>query len=548
MKLNSNGSKTTQIKVLDCTLRDGGYYNQWDFPSALVSPYLQAMSTARVNMIEIGFRLPPQNSFVGAFAYSTDEFLKSLPLPKNVDIAVMVDAKDMLQYPTGPRMAISTLFAEAKESPVKMVRVAVHSSLAMECAEILKQLKDLGYYTALNLMQVSGETDERLREIARSISQWQTVDVLYFADSLGNLTPDRVSEIVDSLRSEWKGSMGIHTHDNMGQALNNSLKAIECGVEWIDGTVLGMGRGAGNMRIEHLLLELKNHQIGDYYPDAVYPIVIDDFEELKKQYGWGPNLLYYLSGSYGIHPTYVQEMLKNARHRTHHIISALDFLRDSGDAKAYRREKFLEAIRNLRGAYEGSWSAKGWVQDKTVIILGSGPKLKHYTDALVRFIDKTKPVVISSNINRVIPADRISAYAACHKSRLLMDVEQYRSLNKPIIAPMRAIPDVVRSKFEGIQVLDYGMLIEENSFSISPTGCTIPESLAAAYSIAFCTVGGAKRILLAGFDGFGTQDFRQHEMERVFRLYSELETAVPIQAITPTSYAIERSSIYSPAL
>ena len=86
----------SKLKILDCTLRDGGYYNNWDFDNELVELYLNSMEEASIDVIEIGFRSPPKQSFMGPYVYSLDDYLESLPLPKNILIGVMINAGDAI--------------------------------------------------------------------------------------------------------------------------------------------------------------------------------------------------------------------------------------------------------------------------------------------------------------------------------------------------------------------------------------------------------------------------------------------------------------------
>ena len=78
------------MKILDCTLRDGGYYVNWDFEPKVVRKYLASIDAAKIDIVEIGFRFLPVNKFLGAFAYSTDEYLSSINLPEGISVAVMV--------------------------------------------------------------------------------------------------------------------------------------------------------------------------------------------------------------------------------------------------------------------------------------------------------------------------------------------------------------------------------------------------------------------------------------------------------------------------
>lgn len=538
-------SDKKRMTVLDCTLRDGGYYNNWDFHPALVSRYLGALKTAGVDAVEIGFRTLSHDGFMGAFAYSHDEMIRSLPIPEGMPVGVMINAKEFLSPAAATEELVRSVFNPASESPVQFVRVAVHPEQALECKELLSILKKLGYQVCLNLMQISQLDIKTFEALGNEFRESGVIDVFYLADSFGNVSPARVREMVETLNKSWRGPVGLHAHDNMGQALGNALAAEEAGAAWIDGTVLGMGRGAGNTCTELLLLELNRRGHDHYYADALFPIVMEDFEPLKKKYEWGSNLLYYLSGMYDIHPTYIQEMLGKTKFETEKILSGLEYLRNS-KAASYKNDRLKKAMNHSPQPCKGTWSAKKWLKGRDLLILASGPKLENYADEIKRFIKKSNPLVLSLNINRFIPQEYITAYAACHKTRLLMDADKYRSLKKPILAPLNAIPEIIKHKFQNLEVWNYAMSTSEDVFTASESECQIPVMLVAAYAFAVAAGGGASRVLLAGFDGYEFSDARYREMEHVLELYRLVPNSPPLLSVTPTTYSIPMSSIYSP--
>ena len=108
---------------------------------------------------------------------------------------------------------------------------------------------------------------------------------------------------VKFLRSHWKGELGIHTHNNLGKAVSNTLSAVENGVTWIDSTVTGMGRGPGNSETEYVLIEMSKLSSTRYNLLPITKIIKKYFEPLKKNTNGGPNSFYYLAGKHGIHPT-----------------------------------------------------------------------------------------------------------------------------------------------------------------------------------------------------------------------------------------------------
>lgn len=535
------------VLLLDCTFRDGGYYNSWDFSPELVASYLDAMASAGIPYVELGFRSPAQDGYLGAHAYTTDDFVSGLKLPKGPTYGVMINAKEFLGTPEGPEKAIDALFAKRKDSKIGLVRIACHFAESALARPLAARLKALGYEVGFNLMQAGGKPAAQLTKAAADISSWKCVDVLYFADSLGNMDPETTRETVAALKKGWSGPLGVHTHDNRGYAMANSAAAVEAGATWVDGTVGGMGRGAGNAHTEYLLVDAVKRGWGKFDPEKIFRLALGEFEDLRKRYGWGPNLLYYLSAEYGIHPTYVQEMQGKGSYSQHEILSALEFLKSAG-AAGYHENRLQEAVAGEYNGAKGKWSAAGFAKGRPVLVVAAGPGTKRHLDALVRYVERRKPVVLCLNTSDVFPAEKVTAYAACHKASLAMDAEHYSGLKKPVIMPVASVPAPVRDQLKGVKVLDYGMGVERETFRADETGCVIPSPLVAAYALALAEAGGASRVLLAGFDGYPPTDPRHHEMSHVLRRYAARPTAVPLTAVTPTAYEIEQDSIYSPSL
>jgi len=532
-----------KISVLDCTFRDGGYYCDWNFHKSIVQKYLKAISQSKVDIVEIGFRFISKSKFLGPFAYSLDDFLKDLNLPSGVDYAVMINASELINYDGGITEAVNILFSEKKDSPVDIVRIATHPKDLAGCQEIANNLKVLGYRVFLNIMQISSLESDSISDLAKNIKTWGSIEVLYFADSLGNLEADSVDMITSAIKKEWNGPIGIHTHDNKNQALSNSIKAIECGVNFIDATILGMGRGAGNAKLEGLLVEIVSKGFGDYSPEPLFPLAINDFNNLKNEYNWGPNIYYFLSAIHNIHPTYIQEMSGDQRYDTEQILSAINFLKTSG-ASFYSFENMMKAVSGTSGNENGEWSAKNWARGKDILIIGSGPSTKKYVEEIKGYIERKKPVVLCLNLNEFIPEDLVTAYIACHESRVLIESSRYKKLKKPIIMPLITYPEELKKMLGKVTIYDYGLRLQDNSFEIFENGCILDKALAINYAISVATASGAKQILLTGVDGYEESDPRQLEMLSSLERYAALQRALPLLAITPTNYPIEEKSIY----
>jgi len=530
-----------KIRILDCTLRDGGYYNQWDFDHSLVQRYLKAVNDAKVDIIELGFRNFPEDVFFGAFAYTTDAYIDELKIPDHLTVGVMVDASSILNSGYSIDDATRLLFQPKEKSRVDIVRIATHFETVAQCKEIVQLLKSLGYQVGLNLMQINTKTDRELLDISKLIQGWSAVDVLYFADSLGGMDGSDVVRISSILRSKWIGKMGFHAHNNKGLAVSNSLIAMENGVTWIDATILGMGRGAGNAQMENLLLELMQKHQMKYRPNALFDLVLSDFTLLQNQFHWGESLLYRLAAIHNIHPTYIQEMLENNRYSTREALEALSFM-SSIDTTHYNKDLLSAARGNTTN--KGSWDAKDWCAKKEVLILGSGKSLKSYQKDIIQYIHTYNPTVVSLNIEHEFPKELIDIYASSNESKMLGEFDLYSRLTVPLVVSSVLLEKVVGTSHGIKELWDYGLNIKPSVFTMGEKECTLPYELSIGYALSLANVGGANSISLVGFDGYDIGDARQEKMEELFRLYLS-QTTVNIVALTPTTYNIPKSSIYA---
>ena len=213
------------IKMLDCTLRDGGYYNNWDFNPSIVREYLNAMADAKVDFVELGLRQFKNESFLGAHAYTTSEFLNRLDLPDGPTYGVMIDAKTILSEEGSQSENIDKLFFDAVDEKIKLVRIAAHHAEVLHCKSIVEHLKSKGYIVGLNIMQISVCDNELIRDFGKEIQEWGCLDVLYFADSLGSMLSKDITRVYSNITKHWTGDVGFHSHNNLGQGIANVIEA-----------------------------------------------------------------------------------------------------------------------------------------------------------------------------------------------------------------------------------------------------------------------------------------------------------------------------------
>lgn len=532
--------------LLDCTLRDGGYYNNWDFSPGIVEAYLKAVSEAKIDYVELGLRNFPKEGFLGAFAYTSEIFLNSLDLPEGPIYGVMVDAKAILESELSIEEAVNALFVPASESKIGLIRVAAHFKEVDRSGPIVKLLKQLGYTVGYNLMQAGGKPAAVIAEKARQAKEWGDLDVLYFADSLGNMDAVEVQRIVTALRSEWSGPLGIHTHNNMGKGLDNSLVASKAGVTWLDSTITGMGRGAGNTSTESLLATLDDNE-SKYNPKPIYELVIRHFESMQKQYGWGSSLLYFLGAQNDVHPTYIQNLLSNSHYGTDEIVGAIDYLSQL-EGTAFYNGAILDTALSFTGSENdvgGSFDVVGLFKNRNVLVLTNGPSTQKYKHAIELYIRAVKPIVVSVNIVNDINQELIDYYIISRNSKFLSDVDKYHNLSKPLILPKHRFSNEELIALDGLKLIDYGLNVSKDRFEIEATFVSIPYDITAGYLLGILNTAQVKQIKTVGFDGYDKGDIRQQEMINLFNLYHQTDNLAPIESLTPTSYPIAKGSIYA---
>jgi 4-hydroxy 2-oxovalerate aldolase len=315
------------------------------------------------------------------------------------------------------------------------------------------------------------------------------------------------------------------------------------GVSWLDSTVTGMGRGPGNARTEELVIEAEALRGRRANLVPIMALIRRHFGPMKVRYSWGTNPYYYLAGKYGIHPTYIQEVMGDARYDDEDIIAVIDFLRAEG-GKKFNFDALDGARQFYSGPPRGTWKPAEAMAGREVLILGSGPSAIAHRPAIETYIRRARPLVVALNTQSAIDSLLIDLRIACHPVRLLADVEAYAALPQPLITPASMLPKGLLHELGNRELLDFGLGIESGRFELHDTYCVAPNSLVLAYSLAVSTSGQASRILMAGFDGYAPGDPRNIEIEKMFALFETTFNRPEILAVTPTCHPLASISIY----
>tara|TARA_B100000787_G_scaffold169874_1_gene162674 strand:- start:941 stop:2545 length:1605 start_codon:yes stop_codon:yes gene_type:complete len=528
--------KKNKLNILDCTLRDGGYYNNWYFKKDLINEYLKVMDIIKVDYVEIGFRFIDKVRTKGPTAYSEESFLKSLKIPKDLKIGVMVNAADFINQKNIIDLAKET-FVPKKNSKISLVRIACHHYEIKNIIPLVNWLHKSGYKVGVNIMQIPELSIQEINTTVLQVKKSKT-DILYFADSLGSLDSSKTKSIIKAIKTNWKGSTGIHTHDNMGKALENSIEAINNLVNWIDCTVTGMGRGPGNTKTEYLILELKRKNEKSENLVHLLNLIKKYFEPLKEKYKWGSNPFYYFAGLNSIHPSFVQGMLSDDIFEPEDIYSNLNYLSTVG-GKKFSNELIVLGKNFYKDIKKGTWKPIELIKNKNVLIIGPCKSTSIYKKKIVKFIEKYNPIVLALNLTNQIPKKYIDANIVCHPLRLLSDINKYKKFNNYLITPYSSFSKNIKSKILAKNILDFGLQVKNKRFKFESNYAVLPNSLAISYALGVCTSGESKGIFLAGLDGYTENSPRKFEMDELFQGYKLESKSKKISSLTPTNFKIK---------
>tara|TARA_B100000214_G_scaffold373912_1_gene355325 strand:- start:333 stop:1463 length:1131 start_codon:yes stop_codon:yes gene_type:complete len=366
------------------------------------------------------------------------------------------------------------------------------------------------------------------------------LNVLYIADSLGCCFPDDIHRIVANVSENFEGPIGIHSHNNKGLALANTLSAMNAGATYLDSTILGMGRGAGNTKTEELLPIVSNKKIEEYLHLAEF---IKEYQEpLKRDKNWGNSIYYSISSQFNLHPTFIQEITTESKFAP---LNILDFIKNLStiDSEKFSQSLYDDVINPYRNVNESNWNPSVIFKDKEVLMLGSGPSLSLHKGAMERYINKYKPYVLSLNYNKVLESNMINAYIYSHLVSLLPDLKIIIKSKKPIIIPRIDMfgGDLIQKKKN---IYQYGLQVI-NDFEILDFHCKLPSSLVLAYSLATCIAGRASKISMCGVDGFKLSDKRHTEHKEIANLFINLKTNTKIESLLPSNLGFKINSIYN---
>ena len=286
-----------ELKVLDCTIRDGGLVNEHVFDDAVVRAVYETCVDAGIDYMEIGYK-GSKKLFVpgkfGDFKFCDEDHMRRIVGDNDtpLKLAAMADAEKTDYHED---------ILPADKSVLDVIRVATYVHQLPVAVDMIKDAADKGYEVTCNLMAISivqeAEVDQALEVLAQT-----PASTIVVVDSFGSLYGEQVARLVKKYLAALEGTgkeVGIHAHNNQQLAFANTIEAIVQGANRLDATIAGMGRGAGNCPMELLIGFLRNPA---YRVRPVLQLLQDHFVELQDKLQWGALVPYNITGQLNQHP------------------------------------------------------------------------------------------------------------------------------------------------------------------------------------------------------------------------------------------------------
>jgi 4-hydroxy 2-oxovalerate aldolase len=506
------------MKILDCTLRDGGYYTNWDFDPTLVENYLRSINKLPIEYLEVGYRSPFQKVYKGQFFFLPQYLMERLKSFTEKKLVIILNEKDVM------REQVVDLLKPCL-GIISMVRIAIDPIHFSRALGLAAEIKKMGFEVGFNVMYMS--TWNKNKEMLHQLPEVRGLaDYFYMVDSFGGVYPENVKDIFNLIKSKVDVKIGFHGHNNLELALINTLTAIDCGAEIVDSTISGMGRGAGNLKTELLLTALNGKSDLEVDFNALSSVV-DGFSKLQREYDWGTNLPYMVSGANSLPQNKVMDWVTKRFYSFNSIIRALN-----------------NQSKGLQDNMEFPNFEPNKMADK-VLIIGGGKLATNHAEAIRQLIIKEKNTIIihvsSKNVKPYADLENRQIHCLIGNEGHRLEAIYYNLKSKNRIAVLPPFPRIMGSyiptffKNKSYQLTNINF-VEGNNESVTAIAIQIALDLK------------AKKIMFAGYDGYNL-NLTQHELELFNenqKLFSKLKTyPCSLVSLTPTKYNITEVSVYS---
>lgn len=515
--MNEQENCIRKFKILDCTLRDGGYYTNWDFPSSVVEAYIEAINQLPIDYLEVGYRNNPSEEYLGEFGYTPVCTLRNLRRKCTKKIVVMLNEKST-------RIKDLEALLKPIQGLADMIRIAIDPANFDRALILAKSVKKMGFEVGFNTMYMS-KWNEYPGFLDKLSLLNGAVDLFCMVDSFGGVTPEDVKRTLTIVKNKTTVPIGFHGHNNLQLGLINTLTAIENGADFVDATILGMGRGAGNLNMELLLTFLNKNGIDVDF--NVLGDVISAFHPLFEKYNWGTNLPYMLSGANSLPQKEVMEWVSNRAYSFNSIVRALDNKKNNiKDNARYPHFEPQEA--------------------KKVLIIGGGNSCIEHQHAVKQYalLHPEMPIIFvtarHAALYNSLPNPKYYCLVGNEAKRLSRNISESDFNGTCLLPPYPRIMGTEVPAYAERLTFELDAITFTQSYRDSCTTVALQAALAM----------GAKEINVVGYDGYKGEILSEKEMELsnenkvIFENINKVQDVI-MRSLTPTLYkSLKTESIY----
>lgn len=524
------------IRVLDVTLRDGGCVNNFNFGQSYMEKILAAQEESGVDMIELGYLDHKNGSSHGRTQYISEHVISEYFLKKKRTGQTYVAMMDYGKYDVDQMAARS-------ESGIDGVRLAFHKKNRMDMIPLGRKIMDKGYQFFIQPMITLRYSDKELLELIDVVNQkLPDASGFYIVDSFGEMRPNDMSRLMNLVDHNLiqTMSLGFHSHNNLQMSYSNAVSLLQFPTNrdlMLDSSIMGMGKGAGNLNTE-LLLEHLNIFYGKHYNIAPLLEVMDKvINQLHSEFYWGYSPEYYLSAINHCTPSYASHFYNKHMLPIDQVSELLGMLNE--DKKISFDQKYAEHLYteyNAGKAVDDTFVIRELKEEllaKEILLIAPGKSIENYRDRIADFASRDNVIAISLNL--------IEDFGQRYVLITRKEIYDEGIENGSNIIVMSSVSKGGRGN---VKVLNYENWIERN-------GKTYDSSSIVAFKlIESC---GCSKVYLAGFDGFSVginenyynslmrvpvTDEQARERNKFYteRIHKMIDSGIKVECITPTRY------------
>lgn len=531
------------IRLLDCTLRDGGYLNNWTFGHDNIIAIFERLVSAQIDIIEIGFLDAGYNFDINKTIQANSNALSSIY--RNVDTgdAIIVG---MIDYGACPIENIQP----CRDTIMDGIRIIFKKEKMHDAIAYCKEVKELGYQVFAQAVSITSYSDEELDELLELVNDLNPY-AFSLVDTYGLLHKGRLMHYFERADQKLNAGIGLgyHSHNNFQLGYANCIELIEEAADRdliIDGSLYGMGKSAGNTPIE-LLASYMNERTEKKYEvyqllEAIDGIILD----MRKVYTWGYSFRHFLSASQDCHPEYVAYLTEKKKLSVKSISEILDGIKKEKKLnydEAYIESKYIEYQKSEHNDRDDCKNFQREISNRRILLIGPGTSIKTQSDKVLSYIQKERPYIISVNfLSDSYESDAIFISNAKRYVGLSTKLQQYKKRN--IIATSNITETSKKFQF----MVSYEKYLDEEARIADNPMIMIIKLLLSV---------GIKDIALAGFDGYvkgNMGNYAVPEMEQnfirenadiinqdVIKSLCRLETNCKLNYITDSLYDRDRN-------